>query len=230
MKARLSVVVLSLLIPIMMFAQKDVTTFLGIPVDGYKSEMRKKIIAKGFTPKQLNGSEYFEGEFNGTDVQVFIATNNNKVYRIMLCDVNTLNEADIKIRFNKLVHQFEKNKRYTTLGDDQTIPDSEDISYEMLVKNKVYEAVFYQNLNYEKMDTVALLNQARQEFLSKYSDEELANPTEEMQEEIFKAAFSIGIDLIVKKPVWFRIQEHYGKYYIAMFYDNEYNHVDGEDL
>ena len=209
-----------------MLAQNDVTTFLGIPVDGYKSEMRKKIISKGFTPKQLNGTEYFEGEFNGTDVQVFIATNNNKVYRIMLCDVNTLNEADIKIRFNKLVHQFEKNKRYTTLGDDQTIPDSEDISYEMLVKNKVYEAVFYQNPNYEKIDTVALLNQARQEFLSKYSDEELASPTEEMQEEIFKAAFSIGIDLIV----WFRIQEHYGKYYIAMFYDNEYNHVDGEDL
>ena len=230
MKTRLSLIIVSLLLPIIMFAQNDITTFLGIPVDGYKSEMRKKLISKGFTPKQFDGTEYFEGEFNGTDVQVFIATNNNKVYRIMLCDVNTLNEADIKIRFNKLVHQFEKNKRYMSLVDDQIIPESEDISYGMLVNNKVYEAAFYQKPNYEKMDTVALLNQARQEFLNQYTEEELANPTEEIQEEIFKAAFSIGIDLIVKKPVWFRIQEHYGKYYIAMFYDNEYNHVDGEDL
>ena len=110
MKIRLSLIAISLLLPIIMFAQKDVTTFLGIPVDGYKSEMRKKIISKGFTPKKSGGNEYFEGEFNGTDVQLFIATNNNKVYRIMLCDVNTLDEANIRIRFNKLVGQFEKNK------------------------------------------------------------------------------------------------------------------------
>ena len=117
MKSRLSVVVLSLLIPIMMYAQKDVTTFLGIPVDGYKSEMRKKIIAKGFTPNKFEGTEYFEGEFNGTDVHLYIGTNNNKVYRIMLCDVKTRNEADIIIRFNNLIHQFEKNQRYISILD-----------------------------------------------------------------------------------------------------------------
>ena len=27
-------------------AQKDVTKFLGIPIDGYKSEMKKKLILK----------------------------------------------------------------------------------------------------------------------------------------------------------------------------------------
>ena len=32
------------------------------------------------------------------------------------------------------------------------------------------------------------------------------------------------------KPVWFRICESYGEYYITMFYDNEYNHANGEDL
>ena len=29
-------------------AQKDVTTFLGFPVDGSKSEMKQKLINKGF--------------------------------------------------------------------------------------------------------------------------------------------------------------------------------------
>lgn len=35
---------------------------------------------------------------------------------------------------------------------------------------------------------------------------------------------------IIKKPVWFMISEYYGKYYITMFYDNEYNRANGEDL
>ena len=229
MKIRLSFIVISLLLPIIMFAQKDVTTFLGIPVDGYKSEMRKKIIAKGFTPNKLDGTEYFEGEFNGTDVHLYIGTNNNKVYRIMLCDVKTMNEAVIINRFNNLVRQFEKNKRYISLLD-QTIPSDEDISYEMLVHNKVYEAIYYQNPDYDKVDTVALKNQIQQAVLDKYSQEELDNLSEEQKEEVLNSALGIGFDLISKKPVWFRICENYGQYYITMFYDNEYNHADGEDL
>ena len=51
-----------------------------------------------------------------------------------------------------------------------------------------------------------------------------------MRNEVIEATLGMGFDLISKKPVWFRIVEHYGKYYITMYYDNEYNHVDGEDL
>lgn len=229
MKIRLSFIVISLLLPIIMFAQKDVTTFLGIPVDGYRSEMRKKIIAKGFTPNKFDGKEYFEGEFNGTDVHLYIGTNNNKVYRIMLCDAKTQNEADIINRFNNLVRQFEKNKRYISFLD-QTIPSEEDISYEMLVHNKIYEAIFYQSPDYEKIDTVALKEQIQQTIFDNYSQEVLDNPSEEQREEILKAALGMEYDLLSKKPVWFRICESYGEYYITMFYDNEYNHSDGEDL
>lgn len=50
------------------FAQnKDVTKFLGIPVDGTKTEMKQKLIAKGFVPKKLGNDEWLEGEFNGID-------------------------------------------------------------------------------------------------------------------------------------------------------------------
>ena len=229
MKIRLSLIAISLLLPIIMFAQKDVTTFLGIPVDGYKSEMRKKIISKGFTPKKSGGNEYFEGEFNGTDVQLFIATNNNKVYRIMLCDVNTLDEANIRIRFNKLVGQFEKNKKYLSLVD-QTIPDDEDISYQMMVNSKVYEAIFYQKPDTNKLDMVALEERIKEEIIGNYTQEELDNLNEDVKNEIIEAALDIEYDLISKKPVWFRICEYYGEYYITMFYDNEYNHAAGEDL
>lgn len=137
------------------YAQKDVTTFLGIPVDGFKNEMKQKLIAKGFTPKKIGDNEYLEGEFNGTDVHLYIGTNNNKVYRIMVCDAKTQNEANIKIRFNKLVSQFENNKRYTAL-DKYTLSDDEDISYGMTVKNKSYDALFYQIPDMNKIDTVAV--------------------------------------------------------------------------
>ena len=220
---------LATLLTLSLYAQNDVTTFLGIPVDGFKSEMRQKLIAKGFTPKKVGTNEYLEGEFNGTDVHIYIATNNNKVYRIMVCDANTQDEANIKIRFNKLVNQFENNKRYTAL-DQYTISDTEDISYEMLVHKKNFDALFYQNPDMEKVDTLALQNKIREQLLKKYKPEQLENPTEEMNQEVQAIAMRIGMDMIFKKPVWFRICESYGEYYITMYYDNEYNHANGEDL
>ena len=220
---------LATLLTLSLYAQNDVTTFLGIPVDGFKSEMRQKLIAKGFTPKKVGTNEYLEGEFNGTDVHIYIVTNNNKVYRIMVCDANTQDEANIKIRFNRLVNQFKNNKKYTSL-DQYTISDTEDISYEMNVHKKNFDALFYQNPDMEKVDTLDLQNKIREQLLKKYKPEQLENPTEEMNQEAQAIAMSIGMDMIFKKPVWFRICEHYGKYFITIFYDNEYNHANGEDL
>lgn len=217
------------LIAMSTFAQKDVTTFLGIPVDGFKPAMKQKLIAKGFTSQNVGGEDVLVGEFNGTKVNIFIVTNNNKVCRIMVCDANNQDEANIKIRFNKLVSQFENNKRYVSL-DKYTLSDQEDISYEMLVHKKTYEALFYQAPKWENVDTLALQNQVREELLAKYSEEQLANPTEEISKEAQDISMKIGMDLVFKKPVWFRICENYGQYYIAMYYDNEYNRANGEDL
>ena len=207
-----------------MFAQKDVTTFLGIPVNGTKSEMKQKLIRKGFVPKKVGTNEFLTGEFNGTDVIVHIVTNNNKVYRIMLRDANAQSEADIKIRFNNLVSQFENNKRYSTYGN-HTWSDEEDISYEMNVHNKNYDAIFFQLPQKENVDSLIL-----NELSSKYTEDELKNPSEDIKKDIEDTELRIYQDLVIKKIVWFRIVGNYGEYYIAMYYDNEYNHANGEDL
>lgn len=225
-------IIITLTLAFSLFAQKDVTTFLGIPVDGYKSEMRKKLIAKGFTPKQVSGQEYFEGEFNGAEVHVYIATNNNKVWRIMLCDVIEQDEANIKIRFNKLVRQFEKNKRYSTLKNYQ-IPEDENISYEMTINNKVYEAVYYQEpADTSKLDSIELEKKFIAELQKKgYTKEQVEKLPESKQNVLFADIFMEVFAAFTKKSVWFRISnDRYGKYYITMYYDNEYNHADGEDL
>ena len=62
--------------------EKDVTKFLGIPVDGYKPAMIEKLKAKGFTSTTWD-KDVLEGEFNGTEVQVYVKTHNNKVCRII---------------------------------------------------------------------------------------------------------------------------------------------------
>ena len=213
-----------------MSAQNDVTTFLGIPVDGFKSEMKQKLVSKGFVPKKVGTNEFLEGEFNGTDVQVFIATNNNKVYRIMLCDAETRNETNIKIRFNNLVRQFENNKRYVSLKK-YTLSDEENISYEISVNKKNYDAIFYQLPNMEKIDTLAMQEKIRNQLLSRFTVEEIKNLSEEIKKkEMEQMAIKNTMDLLSMKPVWFRICESYGEYYISMYYDNEYNHANGEDL
>lgn len=224
-----------LLVSVTSNAQKDVTKFLGIPVDGYKAEMKKKLTAKGFSYNAQD--DFFEGEFNGRDVNVFIVTNKNKVWRIMVCDKNTCEEGEIKIRFNNLCRQFAKNKKYLAANmeeSDYTLSDSEDISYEMMVNKKRYEATYFQMPDPSTVDTLAIQSRVKENLLQKFTQEEIDNPSDKQREEMKSIATleaaSIAFEMMEKKLVWFMISEHYGDYYISMFYDNEYNHSDGEDL
>lgn len=224
-----------LLVSVFANAQKDVTKFLGIPVDGNKSEMKKKLIAKGFSYNAQG--DFLEGEFNGRDVQLFIATNNNKVWRIMVCDANSCDETDIKIRFNKLCDQFSRNKKYIAahMGEgDYTISESEDISYEMRIRNKRYEAAYFQVPDTNLIDSLSYLQKIKEVLLQNFTEEQLKNPSKELIEKIeqleIKEYVDITFDLIKNKSVWFLINENYGRYFISIFYDNEYNHSDGEDL
>lgn len=64
-------------------------------------------------------------------------------------------------------------------------------------------------------------------LLSKYPIEKINNLTKNEQEQLVTEM----MDSIFKKSVWFMIdKKDYGKYHIKMFYDNEYNHSNGEDL
>lgn len=209
-------------------AQKDVTKFLGIPVDGNKSEMVRQLKSKGFTQHPYPYDDVLTGEFNGRDVNVHIVTNNDKVCRIMVCDANKMDETDIRIRFNVLCEQFKNNSKYLSFsGEDLRLKEDEDISYEMTVHNKRYEAVFYQ-----VPDTTAANYYEEFESLlySKYTKEQLENMSEEMYNDIDVMVARYVLEKATKKPVWFMISEYYGEYYITMFYDNEYNRANGEDL
>ena len=226
------------------FAQREVTKFLGIPVDGTKQSMIQKLKAKGFTYDQQTDCLY--GEFNGAEVSISVQTNGNKVWRIAITDEIGRNENQIRIRFNNLVNQFENNNKYMPYKDSQTLSDNENIGHEIAVRDKQYAAIFYQ---YSKdapefSDILTLQKEYGEryakelkEYLSQFTEEQLENPTEEMVENSKKisnwsaqSAMKMVNDLLSKKVVWFTIGGKYGEYYITMFYENGYNEADGSDL
>lgn len=199
MKKIVSMIVL-FMASVILFAQQDVTQFLGIPVDGTKSAMIEKLKTKGF---QYNSTfDQLEGEFNGEQVYLSIVTDNNKVWRIMVQDAVPMSESQIKIRYNKLCSQFLNNKKYTPLlsSENYYLSENEDISYEISVHDKQYQAGFFQN---------PIDNSNIADAIDKY------------------------LEHLYKKLVWFTIHENvrFGRgYIILMYYDNEYNHSNGEDL
>lgn len=192
--------------------------FLGIPVDGTKSEMISKLKQKGYSlckePK-LAELDVLEGEFNGKDVHIAVVTNNNKVYRIVVQDVQTTDETGIKIRYNNLVHQFKSNKRYwSSPYSEQYLDDDFDISYEMLVNNQRIQADFTQKLSDEDIQKILDVMP------------ELKDQDPDIQEVIFnQAAYE-------SNRVWFMISKlnGYNEYWIALYYENLNNAPNGDDL
>lgn len=205
-------------------AQIEVTKFLGIPVDGSKQQMIQKIKEKGYLYNSIY--DRLEGEFNGRDVFIYVGTNNNKVYRILVEDAVYSSEGDIKIRFNTLLRQFNNNQKYFSMStEDVELSDSEDISYEMIVHNKRYQAAFIQITN--TLDSVTLSKKMQEFNKENYGDDYLLDMT---GEQILGASIKFFLSLYIDNSVWFMIDERYGRYGILLYYDNNRNRANGEEL
>lgn len=229
MKAKFFSLIALFMLCLSAFSQAQVTRFLGIPVDGFKKDMIKKLEAKGYEYNSYN--DYLTGEFNGKDVHIHIVTNNNKVCRIMVAETVTQDETQIKINFNRLCSQFKNNKRYISFSDDQSIPEDEDIAYNMNVNNKQYEALFYQMFDPARVDTLALRTELIEELSKQFTKEQILSYDENVQKAEMEFNGKKGLEWINKMPVWFMIDKVlYGEYRIFLFYDNEYNRAHGEDL
>lgn len=201
----------------------DVTTFLGIPVDGTVSCMKQRLIAKGF--KQ--DSYKLSGQFNGQDVYLTIVSYKDKVWRVVVENKAPYSKEQIRPQFNNLVRLFKNSSKYVyTEQSAPTIDKSEDISYEMYINNKVYEAQFFQKSHVEgdlkkKIEQLKLSVKEKFCFFANEEDEHLLNG-------IIENSISIAQ---LSKSVWFKIfRDSYDIYHIAIFYDNEYNRPNGEDL
>ena len=234
MKRLLSFIIGILIMCSTVFGQSEGTLkFLGIPVDGSKSEMVAALKSKGF--RYDSNSGFLVGDFNGRESHIGIVENHGKVYRVVVFDANTYDAGEIRIRFNNLIHQFENsNGKYYYIVQNEIIPEDEDISYEINVHDKQYSATFIYNPLYgndELRDKV--INEVVEE--NKLLLEKKGITSEEFysNKDNYIQVFSSIVDKIFQMSngsVWFQIFEYYGKYYIGLYYDNLINKPNGEDL
>lgn len=238
MKRLLSFVIGILIMCSTVFGQSEGTLkFLGIPVDGSKSEMVAALKDKGF--RYDSNSGFLVGDFNGRESHIWIVENHGKVYRVVVFDANTSDEGQIKIRFNNLIHQFENsNGKYYYINQNDKIPEDEDIGYEISVNNKQYSATFIYNPLYgndELRDR--LINEVIEELgLEKIKDEKTAGGItygefySDKDNYLISSLVGSKIIQMSNSSVWFTICNHYGEYFIGIYYDNLINKPNGEDL
>ena len=168
MRKFLLIAILSLLSVVCFGQEGGVIKFLGIPIDGPEMEFAKQLKSKGFTYDAA--SECYRGQFNGKTVDVIIHTNHDVVDRVYVA-FPAVNEATIKGEYNKLLNQFRNNAKYVDLSLSEEIPDKEDISYEMSVNNKIYQASFsYYDAD---RDPVAMMNALLDKFTDFYTPEQI---------------------------------------------------------
>lgn len=195
-----------LLFSAVLYAQKDVTEFLGIPVDGTKQQMIENLKAKGFVYDSQ--ADVLSGEFNGEDVSISIQTQGNKVWRVVVIDKIPRDETQIKIRFNKLVRQFENKESYleckapywaydikaSALQEgllskeeipeifddflyDQKISDNENIGNGIMINKKKYQALFHQLSKSIDEDAEEVVNKFQKELKELQNSDEYKEVT-----------------------------------------------------
>lgn len=204
--------------------------FLGIPVDGKRSEMIEKLKDKGFTYDEKTMT--LRGKFNGHDSWVVVSDNEEgKVDRIYISQINTMSQGDARIQYNNLVHLYLENGKY--YGSEETIiPETEDIRYGISFKNKIYSSVFFFDPFYNSPETKETLlkecygrveSMVYKGLVLDYSEDNIWKLiTSEYVNEEHKAAWGV---------VWFRIfEDSFGQYRLGIYYDNMNNRPNGKEL
>lgn len=230
--------------------------FLGIPIDGTESSFAEKLKNKGFVYSSYYDG--YRGQFNGQTVTVYIHTNHNLVDRVYVSFPKTT-ERSIKNDFNTLLRQFKHNNKYTDLSFNEEIPETEDISYEMSINDKHYQASFcYFDPN---RDPASLIDPLCDELVKSFPSElveqmrstmkDSLNSSDEEQQAAIEDALPALYEKINSDPekmvlyiatildamnsladgeVWFTIHESGGQYNLGLYYDNCHNRPNGEDL
>lgn len=205
-------------------AQTDVTTFLGMPVDGAISDMKRQLLAKGFVARDGDDDGVFEGEFFGGDVVLFINTYHDCVNNIALFDKNLLSAKEVKIRFNNLIDQFRQDKLYHS---------SRLFNLPLTAEDEVKDhpqAVFYQKLDPSLTDFAARKDKISTLLKARFSEEEIEAQSYDVQVYERDLQSQLELDELFMKLVWFQIFEKNEKFFIGIFFENKYNSPSREEM
>ena len=197
-------------------------TFLGVPVDGTKSDVINALTSRGFA-YDLD-EEGMLGEFEGENVFLHISENKaGKVYQIMVY-FHTKESAKENIEvYNKLVNRFNADStNYWSFYEEELIP--ENVNLDSLIKEEEGE-IWAEYLLTQQLDTAAYLQNTFAALLSKFTPEQIKNPTEEQRSEMV-AIMQQEISKLHSGRVFiglFKDEEEKGKYNVILYIYNQKN-------
>ena len=211
--------------------------FLGIPVDGSKEEMISKLKEKGFVYNSF--FDEIKGEFNGRDVNLYIRTHHGLVDRVCVVFPSTGKRQVIQ-EYNNLLSQFQSNEKYMELLPNTKIPSTENIDYEMSIRNKTYSSSFsYISPDLFTKEEAAKVRQMVDET-RKMEPDDLRQVTKAMTDSLQNIRSSLDVEQtlsmitkmrsIIAGNVWFTIHEDGSQFKLVLYYDNLNNQPHGEDL
>ncbi len=139
-----------LLSSIIIYAQRKVIEYMGIPIDGTKSEMIRKLQAKG--GEYISAFDWVEMKNGNRTSYITINTYNDKVWRLVITPFGwpTSDEAKVKAHYNDLCNMCE-GPLYYPIREVLPISDEENIAYEMKVHNKKYSIACF-SIPYDYME------------------------------------------------------------------------------
>lgn len=157
-------------VSVSLWGQKEVTTFMDIPIDGPVVNMIDELEKKGF--RYIPGINYqnqytLEGLFNGDWAKIVVSVYKDKVFSVgVIFQVKGVENA--KLRFNSLHVQMAKNWKYYNAQDVSVpfIADDVDVEHELQYGKTDFSAVFFQ----------VLTNSAQVKALKEYKKTQGGNP------------------------------------------------------
>lgn len=197
-------------------------SFFGVPVDGTKSDFINALTSKGFA-YDIDEEGMF-GEFEGESAFVHISENKaGKIYQIMVYFHTKESGKECIEVYNKVVNRFNADStNYWSFYEEELI--SENVNLDSLLKENDGE-MWAEYLLTQEIDTVAYLQNTFAALLSKFTEEQLKNPTEEqrqetisiMQQEVSKLHNGRAFLALLKDP------DEEGKYCVILYIYNQKN-------
>ncbi len=140
---RILSIILSMLLALSVQAKKDVTTFMGVSVDGSRSKVITALKAAGCSSSD---AQTLQCDFCGQKMTVEVRSSRKGVYQVVLTEkTGTENVDSAIVRYNSLIDWFRSNGEYTEYESNPYIyKTGNQNTIARYIHEKWYYAEFFQ--------------------------------------------------------------------------------------
>lgn len=140
---RTILIALSLILTLTLSAQSNITTFMGIPVEGTRAAMTTQLLKNGLVKA---GNDFLINNIEGRSFLVRIMTNKGKVYRISMVETKGTSDVhSILTKYENLIDEFRANETlYCEYEYNKPVDPAHEPFWENFIHQGAYYAEFFQ--------------------------------------------------------------------------------------